>query len=160
VIATSTSTDASTSKAKHPASRRGCQRAILLNTAAHRCALAPCGRGQLRWWTQARRGEGSVSARQYLSIECAKTGTGYFDESVTCSACPSIIGPNEPRERSDCDQGASANCLAAMISRNDNRDGGSLAAPPSHTTVHTGPYTAVHRIEHERFVLRPRQRLK
>lgn len=35
------------------------------------------------------------------------------------------------------------------------RDRGSLATLPSHTTVHTGPYTAVHRIERERFVLLP-----
>jgi hypothetical protein len=29
--------------------------------------------------------------------------------------------------------------------------GGSLATPPLHTTVHTGPYTAVHWVERERF---------
>jgi hypothetical protein len=30
--------------------------------------------------------------------------------------------------------------------------GGNLAAPPSHTTVRTGPYTAVRQIKHRRFV--------
>ncbi len=38
--------------------------------------------------------------------------------------------------------------------------GGVSRLLPSHTTVRTGPYTAVRRIEHRRFVLRPCQRLR
>src|SRR5437764_1404891 len=50
--------------------------------------------------------------------------------------------------------------LQAVVHTRHNRDRGSLATLPSHTTVHTGPYTAVHRIERERLVLRPRQRFR